>query len=121
MVTKAELMASGMPGSLASKLGQDAVGAVLTATGNAQGNALLIAGTASIFGTVAASTGAILPSAHAKSPYLIVNNGANALTVYPAVGESINGGAANASFSIPAGKSATFYASNNQWFANASA
>jgi hypothetical protein len=121
MVTKAELMASGMSPALANKLGQDVINIGLTATGSVQGDALQITSSSSIFATVAAGTGAILPSAHGKADYMIMNNGANALAVYPSLGERFNGGSANASFSLPAGKNVIFKANNNQWFANASA
>lgn len=121
MATKAELMAGGMPAALANKIGQDATVSGLTAAGTVQGNALQIVSSSSIFGTVAAGTGAILPSAHGKGKYIIVNGGANALLVYPAVGETINNGAANASISIPTTKSAIFDGNNNQWSAAISA
>jgi|ERR1700761_2222654 len=46
------------------------------------------------FGTVAASTGGILPlGAVTGDSCLVFNNGANALTIYPPVGGTINGGA----------------------------
>lgn len=81
----------------------------LTATGSTQGTALALSSDIAIFSTVAASTGAILPGNGSPSDSVLVHNlGANALTVYPATGQTINGGAANASFSIPASKAALF-------------
>ena len=121
MTTKAELMGVGMPGPQANKIGQDVAVTGLTATGTNQATAYVLTSSFSNFTTVAASTGALLPSAHAKGNYFIMNNGANTLAVYPAVGETINSGSANASVSIPAGKGATFIGNNNQWGANISA
>lgn len=108
MTLKSELMARGLPAGPAGLLGQDAASAPLTATGSTQLTALALASDFSIFGTVAASTGAILS---ARGDTFVVNNGANTLTLYPPVGGNINGGALNAGISVPAGKSA--YAQSN--------
>lgn len=121
MATKAELMAGGMPAALANKIGQDATVSGITATGSTQNDAFQIVSSSTIFGTVAASTGAILPSAHGKGLYTIFNGGANALTIYPAVGEKINNSATNASISIPTSKGVALIGSNNQWNATISA
>lgn len=112
MTTKAELMARGMPAGMAGLVGQDAASAALTATGSTQGGALALVSDFSIFGTVAASTGAILG---ARGDSFVVNNGANTLTLYPPVGGNINGGTLNAGIAIPAGKSA-FAQSNGLTF-----
>lgn len=108
MTLKSELMARGMPGGQAGLLGQDAASAALTAIGSTQATALALVSDFSIFGTVAASTGAILG---ARGISFVVNNGANTLTLYPPVGGNINGGTLNAGISIPVGKSA--YAISN--------
>lgn len=103
MTLKSELMTAGMPAAQANRLGQDPASAPLTATGSTQGTALALVSNFSLFGTVAASTGAIVPE---RGQYFVANNGANTLTLYPIVGGNINGGTLNAGISIPAGKSA---------------
>jgi hypothetical protein len=89
----------------------------LTATGSTQATALSLISNFSIFGTVAASTGALL----AAREGIVVNGGANALTLYPPVGGNINGGATNAGVSVPAGKSAMFSSSGLTYGVNVSA
>lgn len=90
----------------------------LTATGTNQATALALPAQTNRFGTVAAGTGCTLSptTTAAGAPYAlpanasvtqtIYNAGANALLVYPAAGgtETINALAANAGFSLPAGK-----------------
>lgn len=105
MPLKSELMSAGMPGAQANRLGFDTPNTGLTATGSTQGGALALTSNFSVFGTVAASTGAILPS---RGTGMVVNGGASTLTLYPPVGGNINGGTLNAGISIPAGKSAIF-------------
>lgn len=80
----------------------------LTATGTNQGTAVTLDGGESvyIFGTVAASTGGILEVATAAGKVkVVVNNGANTLSVYPAVGGSIAGNGVNNPQALAAGKS----------------
>lgn len=111
----------GLPAQNRTLLGVDSYTSGLTATGSAQGDALALTSSFSAFGTVAASTGCILPSASNAGPYLIVNGGANALSVYPASGEYINAGSQNAAFSVTAAKTAMFFPAGNRWFAVLSA
>ena len=71
---------------------------------------------------VAASSGGILPSPEQGEFIFVQNSGANALNVYPASGHSINALAANAAFSLAAGKNAVFWAATaSKWYANLSA
>ena len=87
------------------------VATALTATGSTQADALLLLREVSVFGTVAASTGAILhTTAEPGDEVQVFNGGANALAVYPQTGAVINAGAANAAFSVPAGKVCRFTA-----------
>ena len=58
--------------------------------------------------TVGASTGVRLPAAVVGAGIVVFNKGANALLVYPATGEAINNGAANASLSVATQKGAEF-------------
>lgn len=118
MTQKSELMALGMAHGLANESGFDAANAALTATGTNQATALLLTSNFSLFTTVSASTGALLPQARSQAPLAIFNGGGAALTVYPNGSETVN---ATTSVSIPNGKSGVFFASGNQWIANISA
>lgn len=81
----------------------------LIATGSTQADALPIQVSNSQYATVAAGTGAILPSFCTPGDVLrVFNNGANALLVYPITGGVINNGATNAGFSVAANKGAQF-------------
>lgn len=121
MASVAELMATGMPAGQANCIGQDPTSAGLTATGNSQATALALPSSFSVFSTTAASTGAVLPPAGGQGEYFVYNGGSSTLTVYPSLGQSINGLAANTGVSIPAGKGGTFLPNGNQWGFNASA
>lgn len=121
MATQGELMRASLPAEAARMLGATLDSTAETATGTVQGDAFVLTSNITTFGTVAANTGAILPSATGVGPYFIFNNGANALKVYPAVGESINASSANSSFSVSNGKGAYFYPHGNIWMANLSA
>jgi hypothetical protein len=108
----ANLMAYGTPGMVA----QEIVGAVansLTAAGSTQGTALKLAVANNIVTTAAASTGVQLPAMGQGDSVFVANLGANAVLVYPVTGGIINALAANAGFSVAAGKSASFIARDN--------
>ena len=98
----------------------------LTATGSTQGTALALPSDFSVFKTVAASTGAILPASSTQvnptDVYFVVNHGANALTVYPPTGGNVANGSTNAGFSVSANKMATFVSlGGGAWAASVSA
>jgi hypothetical protein len=92
----------------------------LTATGTNQATALNLANRSSLqeITTVAASTGVILPVPRTPGTSItIANQGASTLAVFPQVGGTIDGGSANASISLAAGKSSTFEASSlTNWY-----
>lgn len=90
----------------------------LTAVGSSQATAFALTNnTLHEFTTVASSTGAILPVGVTPSEVTIYNSGANALTLYPPLGGSIDVGSANASVSLAAGSGATFWASTpSNWY-----
>ena len=69
----------------------------LTATGTTQANAYQITATLSDFSTVASGSGAILGLIPVGSYETICNDGTNTLGVYAPVGDTIAGGATNAS------------------------
>lgn len=108
-----DMMGVGASAGLASAVN----GAMLlsqTALGNSQATAFALTVSVTEFTTVAASTGAILQGTTTRvrqgDPVTVVNNGANALSVYPPVGFKIGTAATNAALSVPAGKSAIFLA-----------
>jgi hypothetical protein len=89
-----------------------------TATGTNQATGFPIVNDITEFTTVAASTAAVLPSPTGLGPglgdtFLIVNNGANALAVFPPVGFSIGTAAANTALSLPANKAGYYTAKGN--------
>ncbi len=97
-------------------------GSGLSGAGTTQGTATVITKQTNEFTTVAASSGAILPGPEQGEFIFVANAGANALNVYPASGHSINALAANAAFSLAAGKNAVFWAATaSKWYANLSA
>lgn len=100
-----------------------AISRSLTATGSTQGTALaIVAGMdLSIFTTVALNTGAIMPAAGISpgEEYQIANHGANALSVYPALGGTMGTAATNAAYSLAAGKTGLFtYVGAGAWTTN---
>lgn len=118
MALKTELMANGLPAAVASHLGQDAIVHVTPGADSQAGTAIV--STATILDS--ASAGSVtLPQARSKSPHYIFNNSGATQKVYPAVGETINVGAANAAFSLTTGKSLILGAMGNGWIANMSA
>jgi hypothetical protein len=79
--------------------------------GGGQGSATLITTMISRFTTVAtAADSAILPTGVAGMSMTVINAaGVNAMAVFPDTGSTINGGSANASVSVAAGKTVTFF------------
>ena len=97
-------------------------GSGLSGAGANQGAATAITKQTNEFTTVAASTGARLPSPEQGEFIFVANAGANALAVYPNTGHSINALAANAAFSLAVGKNAVFWAATaTKWYALLSA
>ena len=104
MTTIRNLMGTGMQGSQAQACATGMLKNSLTAAGSSQGTALAIPSDFSVFTTVAASTGAIMPANCLPGDWFtIVNHGANALSIYPPVGGKIKNGATNAAASLAAG------------------
>jgi hypothetical protein len=100
MSRKADLASLGLVPAVANLLGID-VATALAALGNSsQANGFKVTATVSNFATVTDSSAdsAVLPSAATYRPAFVVirNSGAGTLKVYPASGEKINGGSANA-------------------------
>ncbi len=101
----------GSPAAVTALLGGTPATGLSGAGTSSQANALALTAPISVFGTVALNSGARLPAFGATSSnvldeYLVCNDGANPLLLYPATGESINALSANASFSVTNGRSA---------------
>jgi hypothetical protein len=89
----------------------------ITAAGSTQGTATSLTRPINIVSTVSSSTGVVLPATVAGMRMIVVNNGANALNVYPPSGGAINSGATNAAYSQPVGSRIEFIASSTtQWY-----
>lgn len=69
------------------------VGNTLTAAGSSATDALQLSAVFNRVSTVALSTGVKLPPAETGAMVAVANDGANSLTVYPATGATIDGGA----------------------------
>lgn len=96
----------------------------LTATGSNQGTAYAVTSDLSIFTTVSAGTGAILPAidpnGNAVAPGYtieIMNEGANTLAVYPPASQKINTAGTNAAVTLyPQGSARFTLGSAGQWY-----
>lgn len=111
MPTQANLMGAGCaPLQAIASMGIAKTG--LTAVGNSQGTALALPSDFNVISSAAASTGAILPvtgvNYQLADTIIVINHGANAITVYPPTGGTIGTAAANTGLSVPVGKTAWF-------------
>jgi hypothetical protein len=92
----------------------------LAATGVDQGSALKLAGRVDSIqeiNTAAAGTGVMLPPPILPMRCEIINQGANAITVYPQAGGTIDNGSLNAGVALPAGKAIIYEASSlSNWY-----
>ena len=77
-------------------------------TGSVQGNNPITTEFYEIATCANAGDSCTLPAAVAGQLIIVVNNGANASDVFPASGDKIDGGSANAAFSLAAGANALF-------------
>lgn len=120
MALTKSLMGLGMEANKASSLGFIGDEATsLTATGTTSSDALQLTSGINQFGTVASGTGCILPSQGGMAA--VINNGANALLVYPGTGRQINNGTATTgSYSVANGKTAIFIHAGLRWLATLS-
>jgi hypothetical protein len=89
----------------------------ISAAGSTQGTATALTKTINIVSTVAASQGARLPSPEAGEFLLVANQGANALSLYPNTGHTINALAANTALSLAADTRRLFFAATStNWY-----
>ncbi|HYM31798.1 MAG TPA: hypothetical protein VEU47_10885 [Candidatus Cybelea sp.] len=89
--------------------------------GGGQGSATPITAMQNLFGTVAsAGDSAVLPSAKPGMQIDVINKTATSMNVFPAVGEQINGAAANSAVAVVGGSSGSvtvfFCGTAGQWW-----
>lgn len=112
MTSLRKLTGSGMSPLAATQINGDVdtgiANAGAIALGSTQLTAYPLSACTTRFGTVAASTGAILPVGAPSDDYAVSNFGANSLTVYPPVGGTMNNGSVNAGVAVAANASAFF-------------
>ena len=113
------LIGKGMPTGLAGSVcgGTGNSETTITAAGNSQGTATLIAtGTCYISVVSSSGKGAQLPSCSPNSTVFVFNGGANTASIYGQTGEAIGAGSANAAFALGTKKGAFFTkVSATQW------
>lgn len=114
MSSRDRLVQTGMWADMAQSVVAGSFASGLSGAGTTQADATAIAADVSMFGTVALNAGARLPVDIGEK--VVFNGGANPLLVYPPVGGTVNAGAANASFSVAAGKAAWFLSHNGLTF-----
>jgi hypothetical protein len=105
MALKSELMAVGMPGSQANRLGYEPI-ASFTAAGSSQATATTLTSNSASVTTSAAGNGVILGSYEQK--FSVFNIGPFTCAVYPPVGGTFTGLAVNAPVTVAANTSAWF-------------
>lgn len=96
----------------------------LTATGNSQQTALQLTGDVNVASVVTANSGVMLPPAPQPGDEIVVTNlGASTLLVYPYLGATIQGAAANVPYTLVTGASVAFIArkGTGAWIALSSA
>jgi hypothetical protein len=80
----------------------------LVAAGTTQGTALTLTAQFNVISTCALNAGVVLQSLIGL--VYVFNGGANSCAIYPPVGGTVNGGAANASIALPTLKGALLFA-----------
>ena len=86
----------------------------ITAVGTTQSGSAALTGAINVVTTSAGQVGTALPVNHTVgSPIVVRVTSATASTVFPPTGGSINGAAANASFSVAQNKPTVFFAHPN--------
>jgi|SRR6185312_6391187 len=117
MALKTELMARGIPAGPAGQLGLDAL-ATLTAVGNSQATAAALVSNCTNI-NAGSGDGVIISQVHAV--HALINSSGGNVTLYPPVGSSINGGAANAGFTLTTGKTTLVFEAGTNYIAVQSA
>ena len=108
MSSATELMAGGMPATLANRLGSDVQTGVVAA-GTTTADATVCTGEFIEIATAGANSGIRLQDG--GDTYVVRNGGASTVKVYPPTGSFMNG-TADAAFSVTNGKTAIIYRSD---------
>jgi len=99
----------------------DTVTLGITAAGSNQSGATALTTDVNEVTTTASSTGVRLPTPSAGGHIVVLNRGANALSVYPASGHQIDSLSTNAAFSLPAGTDLMLWAAtSSRWLSHVS-
>jgi hypothetical protein len=93
--------------------GAGVVNLAVTAAGTTNADATALSLQFNIATTVASGTGVKLPVITPLAVFIVINNGANALKVYPAVSDYIGSNAQNAGVTLAVGAKAVFYAKSS--------
>lgn len=121
MALAKNMMGGGLSAGQAKAI-NGSIASALTAAGTTQGTAYAINAGTAVFSTVAASSGAILPSCEISDEVYVYNGGANNLTVYPDSGSQINGVSANGGVTCPTNTAMFFKRiTSTRWIAMLSA
>lgn len=110
MATALELMGLGLSPFQAGAIGQGAAASVTPAGSSASDAAALTSSVVTL--ATASAAGVILPQAAGKPIYIIRNNSGANQTVYPATGDTINGGS---SVTLTSAKVGLCIPSQNTW------
>lgn len=113
MTTQVNMMGAALaPVTAQAILGTVSPQLAVTAAGASQGTATLLVSDFTVCTTVAAATGVRFPSVGVTTgdEWIVANNGANSLSVYPATGGVIGTAAANAAVALAAGKTGIYKA-----------
>ena len=107
MPTQANLMGAGCP-ALQAQASVGLVKGALTALGSNQATALALPSDFNVITSAALSTGAILPltgnNSQVGDSFIVVNHGANPVTIYPPVGGTVANQSVNTGLVLPVGK-----------------
>lgn len=107
MSTVQDLMGLGMPGGLANRIGNTP--ATVAGVGTAQTGAAAIQTSLTNATTAGGATAFVLPSAASLGrPFFFFNSSSTTALVFPPTSGTIQGGSANASFSVAQNKTAIF-------------
>ncbi len=122
MALAKQMMGGGISAGMAKAM-NGTVSTAMSGAGSSQSDATEINAAFNVFTTVAASTGAVLPSCDIGDSVWVFNNtGTNALTVYPDSSSTINQLSANTGVLIAPYNGAIFSrVSTTGWIANLSA
>lgn len=110
MASFTEAVKAGLWAAVAKVLTRETINASVAATGSTQADAAAIKEGYTRVTGADATKGVLLPPAEAGARVLVKNADAAILKVWPASGDAVNAGAANAAFSVPASTSVTLVA-----------